>query len=167
MNERMCWLRKGLQTPFNKRHKFQNCHLVSSRPSIVRVLNAGGMNIGSLGGTVTKRRNGYLPFAKRSPSNYFGRVGKDLVKRCSSSLVITSYKDTRWSFCEDADPMCRSCGEEEETSHHVIAECPAFAAIRLRVLGTLVLQGTFHWLKQIVKFLRKINFSSLQDQGVK
>ncbi len=22
--------------------------------------------------------------------------------------------------------MCRSCGEDEETSHHVIAKCPAF-----------------------------------------
>ncbi len=62
--------------------------------------------------------------------------------------------------------MCRSCGEDEETSHHVVAECPAFAAIRLRVLGTPVHQGTLHWSTQIAEFLREINFSSLQDQGV-
>ncbi len=67
---------------------------------------------------------------------------------------------------EDDDPLCRSCGEDEETSHHVIAECPAFAATRLRVLGTPVLQGTLHWSTQIAEFLREINFSSLQDQGV-
>ena len=67
---------------------------------------------------------------------------------------------------KDIDPLCRSCGEDEETSHHVVAECPAFAAIRLRVLGTPVLQGTLHWSTQIAEFLREINFSSLQDQGV-
>ena len=67
---------------------------------------------------------------------------------------------------QDDDPLCRSCGEDEETSHHVVAECPAFAAIRLRVLGTPVLQGTLHWSTQIAEFLREINFSSLQDQGV-
>ncbi len=67
---------------------------------------------------------------------------------------------------EDDDPWCRSCGEDEETSHHVVAEYPAFAAIQLRVLGTPVLQGTLHWSTQITEFLREINFSSLQDQGV-
>ncbi len=67
---------------------------------------------------------------------------------------------------EDVDPLCRSCGEDEETSHHVVAECPAFAAIRLRVLGTPVLQGTLHWSTKIAEFLREINFSSLQDQAV-
>ncbi len=25
---------------------------------------------------------------------------------------------------EDVDPLCRSCGEDKETSHHVVAECP-------------------------------------------
>ena len=59
---------------------------------------------------------------------------------------------------EDDDPLCRSCGEEEETSHHVVAECLAFAAIRLRVLGTPVLQGTLHWSTQIAEFLWEINF---------
>ena len=67
---------------------------------------------------------------------------------------------------EDVDPLCRSCGEDEETSRHVVAECPAFAAIRLEVVGTPVLQGTLHWSTQIAEFLREINFSSLQDQGV-
>ncbi len=67
---------------------------------------------------------------------------------------------------EDDDPLCRSCGEDEETSHHVVAECPAFAAIRLGVLGTPVLQGTLHWSTKIAEFLREINFSSLQDQAV-
>ena len=43
---------------------------------------------------------------------------------------------------EDVEPLCRSCGEDDKTSYHVLAECPAFAAIRLRVLGTLVHQGT-------------------------
>ncbi len=32
------------------------------------------------------------------------------------------------------------------TSYHLVAECPTFAAIQLRVLGTPVHQGTLHWL---------------------
>ncbi len=67
---------------------------------------------------------------------------------------------------EADDPLCRSCVEDEETSHHVVAECPAFTAIRLRVLGTPVLQLTLHWSTHIAEFFREINFSSLQDQGV-
>ncbi len=47
-----------------------------------------------------------------------------------------------------------------------VAECPAFAAIRLKVLGTPVIQGTLHWSTQIAEFPREINFSSLQDQRV-
>ncbi len=46
---------------------------------------------------------------------------------------------------QDVDPLCRSSGEDEETSHHVVAKCPAFAAIWLKVLGTPVLQETLHW----------------------
>ncbi len=54
---------------------------------------------------------------------------------------------------DNVDPLCRSCGEDDDTSHHVVAEGPAFAAIRLRVLGTPVLQGTLHWSTQIAEFL--------------
>ncbi len=67
---------------------------------------------------------------------------------------------------EDVDPLCSSCGEDEETYHHVVAECPAFAAIQLRVLGTTVLQGKLHWSTQLAEFLREMNFSSLQDQEI-
>ena len=67
---------------------------------------------------------------------------------------------------EDVDPLCNSCADDEETSHYVVAECPAFAAIQLRVIGTPVLQGTLHWSTQIAEFLGEIKFSSLQAQGV-
>ena len=67
---------------------------------------------------------------------------------------------------EDSDPFCRSCGEDDETSHHGKAKCQAYAAIRLRVLGNPVLLGMLHWSTQIAEFLREINFSSLQEQGV-
>ena len=43
---------------------------------------------------------------------------------------------------EEVEPLCRSCGEDDKTSYHVLAECPAFAAIRLRVIGTPVHQRT-------------------------
>ncbi len=35
------------------------------------------------------------------------------------------------------DILCRKCGEEEETAHHVLFECPALLGRRLNLLGTL------------------------------
>ncbi len=61
--------------------------------------------------------------------------------------------------------LCRSCGEDEETYYHVVAECPASETICLKVLCTPVLQGTLHWSTQIAEFLWEIKFSFLQDEG--
>ncbi len=65
---------------------------------------------------------------------------------------------------EDVDPLCKSCGENEETFYHEEAECPAFASICLRVLGTPLHKGTLHRLTQIAEFFQENNFSSLQSQ---
>jgi len=32
-------------------------------------------------------------------------------------------------------PDCRMCGEEEETSLHILSLCPAYAKLRLQFLG--------------------------------
>ena len=83
MSEQMCWRKKGLKTPFEKQHKFQNYHPASSSPSIVRDLNTVGMNTGIPARTVVILSNGSLPFAKRLLLNFFGRAGRNLVKRYS------------------------------------------------------------------------------------
>ena len=38
------------------------------------------------------------------------------------------------------DPICNKCGEDEETSEHFIAKCPAFARQRKQFLGNYFLK---------------------------
>jgi hypothetical protein len=38
-----------------------------------------------------------------------------------------------------ADPMCRKCGTDEETSVHILCECEALASLRHRYLGSFFL----------------------------
>ena len=42
-------------------------------------------------------------------------------------------------------PECRLCMEEEETSFHVIAECPALVQARLLIFGVPLLKKPFSW----------------------
>jgi hypothetical protein len=37
------------------------------------------------------------------------------------------------------DPMCRSCGTEEETPVHILCECKALASLRHAYLGSFFL----------------------------
>jgi len=38
-----------------------------------------------------------------------------------------------------ADPMCRKCGTEEETSVHILCECEALASLRYIYVGSFFL----------------------------
>ena len=46
---------------------------------------------------------------------------------------------------EEEDGLCRLCLEDEESSFHVFAECPALAARRLDIFGTHVLEDLQDW----------------------
>jgi hypothetical protein len=46
-----------------------------------------------------------------------------------------------------ADPTCRRCGTEEETSVHILCECGALASLRHRYLGS------FFWNPEDVRVL--------------
>jgi hypothetical protein len=37
-------------------------------------------------------------------------------------------------------PLCRECGDKEETSAHILCECEALAALRCRYLGSFFLE---------------------------
>ncbi len=63
------------------------------------------------------------------------------------------------------DAECKLCWEDEETSFHLIAECPAIAWARLKVFGTPFQSSPLIWsTKQVASFLRKVNIGSLLDQ---
>ena len=60
--------------------------------------------------------------------------------------------------------MCRLCLEEEETSFHVMAECPALARPRLEVFGTPFQRTPLQWTtKQVVSFVREASIDGLLD----
>ena len=64
----------------------------------------------------------------------------------------------------DEENMCRLCLEEEETSFHVMAECPALARPRLEVFGTPFQRTPLQWTtKQVVSFVREASIDGLLD----
>ena len=71
----------------------------------------------------------------------------------------------------EADPildkdkkLCTLCGEAEESSHHILAECSRLMPLRLQIFGTHVLTPPFVSLKssQLVSFLRGIPLEALK-----
>jgi ribonuclease HI len=68
---------------------------------------------------------------------------------------------------KDPDKECRFCCEEEETTFHVIAECPAFARIRLSTLGSVALSAPLTWsVESVLSFLRETSVGRcLRSEG--
>ncbi len=52
------------------------------------------------------------------------------------------------------DDQCRLCMEDEESSFHIIAECPALATARRTTFGTHCLVQPLEWSHQVLMFLR-------------
>ena len=63
---------------------------------------------------------------------------------------------------EDTD--CRLCLEDEETSFHVIAECPALARQRQQIFGKCFLAPPLHWTTwEVASFIREAQIGFLLD----
>ena len=57
---------------------------------------------------------------------------------------------------------CRFCQEEEEESFHLIGECPALTAYRLKVFGKYLLDNPPEWkIWQVLGFLKKSGIESI------
>ncbi len=101
------------------------------------------MNTGNPARTAVRLNNGSLPpFAKKISFKPLRKGRKEFSEPVQFITGHNFLQRHKVIVQEDVDPLCRSCGEDEETSHHVVAECPAFASIRLRVLGTPVGGGS-------------------------
>ncbi len=60
------------------------------------------------------------------------------------------------------DNECRLCCEEEETSYHIMIECPALARLRLNSLGTMCQVKLHEWsVNQVINFLREVPIDGL------
>ena len=65
----------------------------------------------------------------------------------------------------DEESECRLCLEDEESSFHIVAECPALARARQSVLGHHVLASPLTWsVLQVLGFLREAHIEHLFDQ---
>ena len=65
----------------------------------------------------------------------------------------------------DASGECRLCMEDDESSWHVVAECPALARTRLSVFGSHALEAPPNWSpNQLARFLREPSMRMLFDQ---
>ena len=63
-----------------------------------------------------------------------------------------------------ADNECRFCMEDEETSFHCIAECPALARPRQEIFGTPFQTTPLQWtIRQVVSFVCETSIDSLLD----
>ena len=66
---------------------------------------------------------------------------------------------------KDEDAECRLCMEDEETSFHIVAECPALAWRRNECFGTFQVSeaGTIDWTTSKVVGLIKVLPDGLLD----
>ena len=64
---------------------------------------------------------------------------------------------------QNDDNECRLCMEDEESSFHILAECPALAAARLSNFGLHAQDSSPLWVpSQVISFLREANIDFLQ-----
>lgn len=65
---------------------------------------------------------------------------------------------------KDDSNECRLCLEDEETSFHIVAECPALAEPRLLTFGTCFQKPPLQWTtKETASFIKKASIGSLLD----
>ena len=65
-----------------------------------------------------------------------------------------------------ADKSCRFCEEEEETSWHLIGECPSFWRKRWESFGAVDLEFPPVWkIHQFQSFLRKVKMTEINQVG--
>ena len=94
---------------------------------------------------------------------------KDLLKLNRNNLgmmvqVITGHNSLQrhLGLCySDEEPTCRQCCEEEETSWHLIAECPAWSRTRNDILGNFSLGSPPKSTSKVLRFLRETSMDTL------
>ena len=57
-------------------------------------------------------------------------------------------------ICKDVNPLCRLCGEEDETAFHLIGECPVLYNSRAKHFQKYLLDDHPEWkVKQLVNMI--------------
>jgi len=107
----------------------------------------------------------WFPATKRELSGGLLRLGRN-----SLSVVLQLIRGHNFLrrhnalVKSDEEAECRLCGEDEETSFHIVAECPALARTRLSVLGYFKLSEPLDWsVSKVLCFLRETSVEELMD----
>ena len=61
------------------------------------------------------------------------------------------------------DPECRYCMEDDESSFHIIGDCPAFAVQRWAAFGAFTLTHPLKWSPAVLTFIRNTQIEHLLD----
>ena len=65
---------------------------------------------------------------------------------------------------ENDDAECRLCLEDDETTFHVLAECPALAEPRMQVFGSTIQAAPLQWtIQELVSFVCRASINHLFD----
>ena len=80
----------------------------------------------------------WFPAVDRSKSSRYLDLDRQMLSNMVQIITGHNYLKRHESLVNDNDDsICRLCLEEEETSFHIYAECPALGWARLRVLGNI------------------------------
>ena len=115
----------------------------------------------------------WLPVIDEKKSKTLIKLGRNSLGFITQMLTGHNRLNRHESLvCEDdTDPTCRFCLEEEETSFHVIGDCPALINVRLDSFQKRLLdEFNPDWsISQLLKFceltkLEELNAGALNDQ---
>ena len=104
----------------------------------------------------------WFPKINRNKSEYLlskGRLQLGLLVQIITGHNRLNYHESKIS---GIDPTCRLCLEEEETSFHIVGECPALLSKRIDAFQSRFLENPPEWkVSQLKKFLDRAGIDEL------
>ncbi len=119
--------------------------------------------------TECRQTKQWFPSTDKHKSHKILNLSRFLYSHMVQIITGHNFMKRHESLVQDTDDSeCRLCLEEEETSYHIFAECPALARTRLMVLGTI------RWanlqdlsVRQITSFFREASIGDLNGLDLK
>ena len=109
----------------------------------------------------------WFPKPDKQKSKFF--LGQTRTELGHQVQMITGFNRLNYheSKISGVNPTCRLCLEEEETSWHIISECPALWSLRQNSFGTFFLEEPSNWKPhQLQKFLKSPSILELNSGEV-
>ena len=108
----------------------------------------------------------WFPKLNRNKSNFIlsqSRLQLGLLVQMITGHNRLNYHESKIS---GIDPTCRLCLEEDETSFHIVGECPALLSKRIEAFQSRFLENPPEWkVSQLKKFLNKAGVDEL-NRGI-